>query len=269
MKTIEKLERALNQRREHVTLCLVLIFILAYAFGCKKEVEAIPAEEMYPEAAEAKYIPEWVPEGANPEVRYYYLPAAEVYYDTYVGQYVYFKGGKWIYGAHLPRVHASLDLYTTPVIFLSIGVVHPWLRHNFYVTHYHHKHMPKGWGVYGHGHPSRYFDENGKHPYPKNGFYPGGGPKKHGEPYPMGGKPKAKPYDNGRPHSPFSPSPKDRKMDGGHHPSSNPSQFPNIKSKNMKTSSGGSAHGSGGQMAPSHSKPSQGGTKGGKGGKSK
>lgn len=163
-----------------MTLCLLMLLVCGYAFGSNKPgLAAYPAAEMYLNASVvgydqvvvAQYVPVWAPVGVNPHVRYYYLPAAEVYYDAYAGQYIYYDGFGWVYGSYLPPVYSSIDLYTTPIIFLNVGVVRPWIRHDYYVEHYHY-YMPRGWGFYGSGHPWRCFDENRGHPYPKYAHRP-------------------------------------------------------------------------------------------------
>jgi len=54
--------------------------------------------------------PQWGPAGYT-EVRYYYLPDVEAYYDIHSSKFICFIGGKWIYRSYLPRQYRSYDLY--------------------------------------------------------------------------------------------------------------------------------------------------------------
>jgi hypothetical protein len=54
--------------------------------------------------------PPWGPYGYN-EVRYYYLPDIEVYYDVHTSMFIYNSGGAWIHRKYLPRKYRSYDLY--------------------------------------------------------------------------------------------------------------------------------------------------------------
>jgi hypothetical protein len=47
-----------------------------------------------------------------PEVRYYYLPDIEVYYDLHTDNFIYFDGTNWIYSQVLPLRYAYYDLYS-------------------------------------------------------------------------------------------------------------------------------------------------------------
>ncbi len=54
--------------------------------------------------------PQWGPVG-YPEVRYYYLPDVEAYYDVQNGMFIYYGGGVWIHRKHLPTRYRNYDLY--------------------------------------------------------------------------------------------------------------------------------------------------------------
>lgn len=171
MKTIEKLEWYLDRHRERVSLAILVFVIALYVCGCKERVEAAAAEPI--PVSEVNWTPDegrpplpvWVPAGTNPEIRYYYLPQAEVYYDAFTAQFIYYDGFIWVSGPVLPRSYAYVELSVTPVILLSLGVHRPWLRHTYYVTHYHRHFYPPGWSrKAGHG-KWKCYDEN------NNGFY--------------------------------------------------------------------------------------------------
>ena len=55
--------------------------------------------------------PPWGPVGYT-EVRYYYLPDVEAYYDVQTSMFIYFGGGHWVHNAYLPTRYRSYDLYS-------------------------------------------------------------------------------------------------------------------------------------------------------------
>lgn len=54
--------------------------------------------------------PEWGPVGYT-EVRYYYLPDVEAYYDIQTSMFIYFGDGVWLHRAYLPGRYRNYDLY--------------------------------------------------------------------------------------------------------------------------------------------------------------
>jgi len=54
--------------------------------------------------------PPWGPVGYN-EVRYYYLPDVEAYYDIQSSMFIYYYGGAWIHRSYLPVQYRSYDLF--------------------------------------------------------------------------------------------------------------------------------------------------------------
>ncbi len=54
--------------------------------------------------------PQWGPVG-YPEVRYYYLPDVEAYYDVQSSMFIYYGGGVWLHRAYLPAIYSDYDLY--------------------------------------------------------------------------------------------------------------------------------------------------------------
>jgi hypothetical protein len=54
--------------------------------------------------------PPWGPAGYT-EVRYYYLPDVESYYDVQSSMFIYYTGGSWVHRKYLPRQYRSYDLY--------------------------------------------------------------------------------------------------------------------------------------------------------------
>ncbi len=54
--------------------------------------------------------PMWGPVGYT-DVRYYYIPDIEAYYDIETSMFIYYGGGVWLHRSHLPERYAYFDLY--------------------------------------------------------------------------------------------------------------------------------------------------------------
>jgi hypothetical protein len=54
--------------------------------------------------------PMWGPSGYS-DVRYYYLPDVEAYYDIPSSMFIYFNGVTWIHRTSLPSRYRNYDLY--------------------------------------------------------------------------------------------------------------------------------------------------------------
>lgn len=54
--------------------------------------------------------PAWGPAGYN-DVRYYYLPDIEAYYDVPPSMFIYLSGNRWVHRRHLPGRYRNYDLY--------------------------------------------------------------------------------------------------------------------------------------------------------------
>jgi hypothetical protein len=54
--------------------------------------------------------PQWGPIGYT-DVRYYYLPAVEAYYDVQTAMFIYSSAGVWVRRQNLPSRYRSYDLY--------------------------------------------------------------------------------------------------------------------------------------------------------------
>lgn len=54
--------------------------------------------------------PMWGPVGYT-DVRYYYIPDIEAYYDVQTSMFIYFGDGIWIHRAYLPSMYSNYDLY--------------------------------------------------------------------------------------------------------------------------------------------------------------
>jgi len=62
--------------------------------------------------------PSWGPVGYT-DVRYYYLPDLETYYDINTANYIYINNGKWIRAKSLPTVYRNYDLYNEYKVVLT------------------------------------------------------------------------------------------------------------------------------------------------------
>lgn len=54
--------------------------------------------------------PQWGPAGYS-DVRYYYLPDVECYYDIQSSRFIYYNGIAWVHRSHLPVRYRNYDLY--------------------------------------------------------------------------------------------------------------------------------------------------------------
>lgn len=62
--------------------------------------------------------PQWGPVGYN-DVRYYYLPDVEAYYDVQTAMFIYYVGGTWIHRTYLPTRYRNYDLYSGYKVVMS------------------------------------------------------------------------------------------------------------------------------------------------------
>ncbi|TPG45329.1 hypothetical protein [Flavobacterium pectinovorum] len=62
--------------------------------------------------------PAWGPAGYT-DVRYYYLPDLETYYDVSTSNYVYLNNGRWVRARSLPSVYRNYDLYNEYKVVLN------------------------------------------------------------------------------------------------------------------------------------------------------
>ncbi|TPG34785.1 hypothetical protein [Flavobacterium pectinovorum] len=62
--------------------------------------------------------PSWGPAGYT-DVRYYYLPDLETYYDVSTSNYVYLNNGRWVRTRSLPSAYRNYDLYGEYKVVLS------------------------------------------------------------------------------------------------------------------------------------------------------
>ncbi len=103
--------------------------------------------------------PLWAPVGYS-DVRYYYLPDIETYYDIQSSMFIYYEGGLWVHRSYLPGRYRNYDLYN------GYKVVVPQYRGAYpnYFFNYHRSKYGKGYR----GGPQKTYGEN-----PRNNKYKG------------------------------------------------------------------------------------------------
>lgn len=62
--------------------------------------------------------PVWGPRGYD-QVRYYYLPDVEAYYDVQSSMFIYISGHQWIHRTYLPVRYRNYDLYNGYKVVLN------------------------------------------------------------------------------------------------------------------------------------------------------
>lgn len=62
--------------------------------------------------------PQWGPTGYS-DVRYYYLPDVEAYYDVPSSMFIYFNGVTWVHRSYLPSRYRDYDLYNGYKVVMS------------------------------------------------------------------------------------------------------------------------------------------------------
>lgn len=101
--------------------------------------------------------PQWGPAGYD-NVKYYYLPDVEAYYDVPSSMFIYYNGVSWVHRSYLPSRYRNYDLYSGYKVVMSDYRGNTPYR-NFRV---HKKQYAKGY----HGHPQPTY---GQRPAPGQG----------------------------------------------------------------------------------------------------
>ena len=90
--------------------------------------------------------PMWGPTGAS-EVRYYYLPDVEAFYDVNASMFIYLSDGAWIHRTYLPARYKNYDLYGGyKVVMRDYHGITPYSRYHEYRSKYgkgYHDHQQK------------------------------------------------------------------------------------------------------------------------------
>lgn len=84
------------------TLKLIIAGLMLFVTGTLQAQVTINVNNASP--------PLWGPVGYT-EVRYYYLPDVEAYYDVQSAKFIYYGNGKWIHKSTLPSHYRNYDLY--------------------------------------------------------------------------------------------------------------------------------------------------------------
>lgn len=85
--------------------------------------------------------PQWGPVGYSDDgysdVRYYYLPDVEAYYDVQTARFIYYNGSGWIHRTYLPARYRDYDLYNGyKVVMTDYRGNTPYTHHREYRTKY-------------------------------------------------------------------------------------------------------------------------------------
>jgi hypothetical protein len=84
--------------------------------------------------------PNWGPAGYT-DVRYYYLPDIDTYYDISTGQYIYITNGNWIRATALPPAYRGYNLYNGyKVVITDYRDATPYVYYKIHKAKY-----PKGY----------------------------------------------------------------------------------------------------------------------------
>jgi hypothetical protein len=80
--------------------------------------------------------PPWGPAGYS-DVRYYYLPYVDAYYDVQTSMFIYFEGRSWVRRSYLPSRYKNYDLYDGyKVVMKDYHGEAPYYKHREYRTLY-------------------------------------------------------------------------------------------------------------------------------------
>jgi hypothetical protein len=100
--------------------------------------------------------PMWGPSGYS-DVRYYYLPDVEAYYDIPSSMFIYFNGITWVHRSSLPSHYRNYDLYH------GYKVVMTDYHGNTPYSHFHEYKVKYAKGY--HGQPQRTYGERPERGY--------------------------------------------------------------------------------------------------------
>ncbi len=79
--------------------------------------------------------PAWGPTGYT-DIRYYYLPDIEMYYDINTAMFIYFSNGGWVRTAYLPRPYRHYDLYSAYKVCLHDYGPNPYVYYKRHKVKY-------------------------------------------------------------------------------------------------------------------------------------
>ncbi|MDP4199039.1 MAG: hypothetical protein Q8922_14895 [Bacteroidota bacterium] len=130
--------RLLSQNASLNLCSWALLGLIAAGIASCSSAPYTTTSTMYSSAATAYLTPpSWAPAatGIN-QVRYYYLPDCDSYYDASTQQFTYFSQGSWISSTGTPPACATSDLSTSYIVLLNRNTVNPWLNASYYRKNY-------------------------------------------------------------------------------------------------------------------------------------
>jgi hypothetical protein len=105
--------------------------------------------------------PPWGPAGYT-DVRYYYLPDVEAYYDVQSSVFIYNSGVTWVRRAYLPSRYRSYDLYNGyKVVMVDYHGDAPYKHFKEHKTKYAKGYHGPTQKTYGEHPPKGYYNEKG------------------------------------------------------------------------------------------------------------
>lgn len=141
------------------TIRTLLIVITVMAFGSTKAQVSVGLN------VNIGTPPAWAPPPPpRVEVRYYYLPEIQTYYDVSTRHYIYLDNGRWARRAYLPVAYREYDLYRGQTVIVNnyYGDT-PYTYYKPYKTKYkHYKHHNHGKG-HGKHHDDHHGRGHGRH----------------------------------------------------------------------------------------------------------
>jgi len=104
--------------------------------------------------------PVWGPD-VESNVRYYYLPDVNAYYDINTSMFIYVNDGRWTHRRHLPTEFRNYDLYRgRKVVVQNYRGNSPYAYCNYHAKRYD-ADRPERKNFKEHGHDERYSHEDG------------------------------------------------------------------------------------------------------------
>jgi len=117
----------------------VLLPLLAVLALCASSCYVPAQSEQEQTVVVQNYVPPpWAPPYDNTsEIRYYYLPDYEVYYDVWGHQFWYLNdGGDWVESFGPPPPCAGADLNGAFIVLIDRDIDRPWQHHTYYRDNY-------------------------------------------------------------------------------------------------------------------------------------
>jgi hypothetical protein len=81
--------------------------------------------------------PSWAPASENlSQVKYYFIPDCDAYYDASTQQFYSLNNGSWISSNTVPSACSGQDLSSAYTVLLNSNTSQPWLNNAFYQANY-------------------------------------------------------------------------------------------------------------------------------------